>query len=429
MIIVYKIITTILYPFLFLFLFLRKLKKKEDPKRFKEKILVSHFNIKNKGKSKLIWFHAASIGEYKSIIPIIRQLNIKNNNLKFLITTTTLSSGNLVSKEIENFNNVEHRYFPFDVPFLIKKFLHLWKPDNIFLVDSEIWPNLIISAKKLKIPIALINARLSKKSFNRWIKFPKTAKTIFNSFNLCLSSNLETKDFLEKLSAKNIFFHGNIKLINKINPDNIENINKNFLIKNRFWIAASTHENEENFCLDVHAKLKKRYNDIITIIAPRHINRSNKIKALSEKLNYNTQLLNKGEMISDNKEIVIINSFGILQDYFKYSKSVFIGKSINKKLKNDSGQNPIDAAKLGCKVYHGPYVNNFKEIYDLLEKNNISKKIDTREDLINNLIIDLEFPTKKHNYPVQKIEMLGQKTLSDTMGNINNFLFNDVFKA
>ena len=134
-------------------------------------------------------------------------------------------------------------------------------------------------------------------------------------------------------------------------------------------------------------------------------------------------------MISDDKEIVIINSFGILQEYFKYSKSVFIGKSINKKLKNDSGQNPIDAAKLGCKVYHGPYVNNFKEIYDLLEKNNISKKIDTREDLINNLIIDLEFPTKKHNYPVQKIEMLGQKTLSDTMSNINNFLFNDVFKA
>ena len=86
----------------------------------------------------------------------------------------------------------------------LKKFISAWVPDKIFLVDSEIWPNLIISAKKFKIPIALINARLSKKSFNRWIKFPKTAKTIFNSFNLCLSSNLETKDFLEKLSAINI---------------------------------------------------------------------------------------------------------------------------------------------------------------------------------------------------------------------------------
>ena len=114
-----------------------------------------------------------------------------------------------------------------------------------------------------------------------------------------------------------------------------------------------------------------------------------------------------------------------MQEYFKYSKSVFIGKSVNEKLKNDSGQNPIDAAKLGCKIYHGPYVNNFKDIYDLLEKNNISKKIETFEELSKNLIKDLEFPDKKNNLSNQIIEMLGQKTLSDTMKKINNFIFND----
>ena len=258
------------------------------------------------------------------------------------------------------------------------------------------------------------------------MKFPKTAKIIFNTFDLCLSSNVETKNFLEKLNAKNIFYHGNIKLISNINSDNIENINKNFLIKKRFWIAASTHENEEYFCLNAHAKLKEKYDDVLTIIAPRHINRSHKIKDMSEKLNYKTQLLNEGEMILNGKEVVIINSFGILQEYYKYSKSVFIGKSINKKNKHDSGQNPIDAAKLGCKVYHGPYVNNFKEIYNLLEKNNISKKIDSYEDLSNNLVLDLEFPIKKNNNSTQVIEMLGQKTLSDTMNNINNFIYNDV---
>ena len=177
--------------------------------------------------------------------------------------------------------------------------------------------------------------------------------------------------------------------------------------------------------MKTHANLRKKYNDILTIIAPRHINRSSKIKALSEKFNYNTQLLNPGDMILDNKEIVIINSFGVLQEYFKYSKSVFIGKSINEKLKDDSGQNPIDAVKLGCKIYHGPHVNNFKDIYELLEKNNISKKIETYEDLSNNLIIDLEFPTKKNNFSIQIIETLGKKTLSDTMKNINNFINND----
>ena len=201
MVFVYRLLINLILIFSPIILILRLIRKKEDPKRFKEKILVSHFNIKNKGKSKLIWFHAASIGEYKSIIPIIRQLNIKNNNLKFLITTTTLSSGNLATKEIENFSNVEHRYFPFDVPFLIKKFLHLWKPDNIFLVDSEIWPNLILNAKKLNIPLALINARLTPKSFDKWMIFPNEAKKIFRNFDLFICSNLRTKNYLEKLHA------------------------------------------------------------------------------------------------------------------------------------------------------------------------------------------------------------------------------------
>ncbi len=426
MILTYRVLSNLFYPVLVIFIFLRKLIKKEDSVRFKEKILSSHFNVDRKKNYKLIWFHAASIGELKSIIPLLENLSSNSKNLKFLITTTTLSSGNLAKTLLKKFDNAEHRFFPLDVSFLIEKFILSWKPDKIFLVDSEIWPNLIINSKKNKIPIALINARLSKKSFSRWMKFPKTAKIIFNTFDLCLSSNVETKNFLEKLNAKNIFYHGNIKLISNINSDNIENINKNFLIKKRFWIAASTHENEEYFCLNAHAKLKEKYDDVLTIIAPRHINRSNKIKDMSEKLNYKTQLLNEGEMILNGKEVVIINSFGILQEYYKYSKSVFIGKSINKKNKHDSGQNPIDAAKLGCKVYHGPYVNNFKEIYNLLEKNNISKKIDSYEDLSNNLVLDLEFPIKKNNNSTQVIEMLGQKTLSDTMNNINNFIYNDV---
>ena len=250
----------------------------------------------------------------------------------------------------------------------------------------------------------------------------KDFQKIFNSFDLC-SSNLETKKFLEDLKAKNIFSFGKIKLINKINTKNIDNINKGILTKKRFWLAASTHENEEKFCLNVHEVLKKKYNDIITIIAPRHINRSQGIAALSEDLNFNTQLLNDGDIISDNKEVVIINSFGVLQKYFKYAKSVFIGKSLSKKLKNDSGQNPIDATKLGCKIYHGPYISNFSDIYALLEKNSISKKYNY-EELSKNLITDLEFPLK-NNHSIKTIEILGQKTLSDTMNKINNFIFDE----
>ena len=427
MILIYRVIVTLIYPLLYVFIYFRKVVKKEDSIRYKEKLLTSHFNsIKKDSNSKLIWFHAASIGEFRSIIPIIKELNNSKNNLKFLITTITLSSGNLAKTELKNFKNVYHRYFPLDVDFLIDKFLFLWKPNAIFLVDSEIWPNLIFKANKNKIPLALINARITLKTFKKWMIFSRTAKKIFKLFDLCLTSSIETKDYLAKLNAKNIYFNGNIKLINKINKDDISNLNERILLKNKFWVAASTHKEEDIFCLKTHLKLKEKFSNIISIIAPRHIERVKSIKSLCEKSNLNAQILSKNEFITEGKEIIIINSFGDLQNYFKYAKSVFIGKSTIKKLENVSGQNPIDAVKLGCKIYHGPYVYNFKEIYEILEKNNISKKIESYEELCNNLIKDLEFPKKDNSQISNLINSLGQKTLTDTMKNINKFLFNEI---
>jgi len=424
MIIAYRILTLILYPFLFIFLFYRVLVKKEDPKRFKEKILSSHFNVKKENNNKLCWFHAASIGEFKSIIPIIEELKNKDQNLNFLITTTTLSSGNLAKTELERFINVEHRYFPFDISFLIEKFLNQWKPDRILIVDSEIWPNLILKAKQLEIPIALINARLTEKSFNRWINFSKIAKKIFGIFDLCLCCNSETKSFLKNLNARNLHFKGNIKLIGEIDPQKIKNTNEYFLQKNRFWLAASTHEGEEFFCLRTHIKLKKEFKDIKTIIVPRHIVRVSKISNLSQKLNLSFQILNKNEKILENTEIIIINHFGVLNNYFKYAKSVFMGKSMIKKLKSEGGQNPLEAAKLQCKIYHGPYVYNFGDIYKILEENNLSKKINNFEELSHHLALDLMNPNK-NNEISNKVKDLGHKTLLDTMKLINNFVYND----
>ena len=426
MILAYRIFSNLIYPLLLIFIFIRKILKKEDSYRFKEKIFVSHFDINRKENKKLIWFHAASIGEFKSIVPIIDELNIKNDNLEFLVTTTTLSSGNIAKEQFDKYDNIHHRFLPIDVDFLIKDFLSLWRPDVIFLVDSEIWPNLIIRAKKNSIPLALINARITSKTFSRWMMFPKTAKKIFNTFSLCLASNSETKKFLDKLEVSNVYFKGNIKLINKININDIQNLNDKFLKKNRFWIAASTHIDEEKFCLDTHLSLKKQHKDIITIIAPRHIQRCHKIKSLCEAHKLESQILNKNELILENKEIIIINSFGILNSYFKYVKRVFIGKSTIKKMKNDSGQNPIDAAKLGCKIYHGPYVSNFREIYDILKKMNISKQISSYKDLSDNLIIDFKNSYKEDNKIYNSINDLGQKTLTDTMQNINNFLSNEI---
>tara|TARA_B100001057_G_scaffold418692_1_gene438070 strand:+ start:2673 stop:3947 length:1275 start_codon:yes stop_codon:yes gene_type:complete len=422
MTLLYRALTTFFYPLLIIIILFRVLFKKEDPKRYKEKIFSSHFNVIKKKERKLIWFHAASIGEYKSIIPIIKELNKNFKNLNILITTVTLSSSNLANTELQKFSNIIHRFFPIDINFLIKKFLELWRPDMIFLVDSEIWPNLILLAKKNKIPISLLNARLSKKTFKKWMLFPGTSKNIFSVFKFCIASNIETKNYLKKLKAKNVNFYGNIKLINENNKIKTKNKNKKILLKKRFWIAASVHKGEDIFCMRVHYKLKKRYKDIITIVAPRHIDRVQHIKVLSENFNFKTQILNRGDTILKNKELIIINSFGVLKNYFRYAKSVFVGKSVAKEFEENGGQNPIEAANLNCKIYHGPYVHNFKDIYEIYRKKNISVQIKKEEELSNYLINDLKSTSKNNTKIPYQIKNLGEKILNSTMKDIKKLL-------
>ena len=164
MILIYKFLTSLFFPVFVLLIFLRKILKKEDHNRYKEKIFPSNFRAKKKSGNRLIWFHASSVGELKSILPIIKDINKKNKNLEFLITTVTLSSGNLASTEIKNYNNIYHRFFPLDVTFLVNNFLDTWSPDSVFFIDSEIWPNFILQIKKREIPLAILNARITKKN-------------------------------------------------------------------------------------------------------------------------------------------------------------------------------------------------------------------------------------------------------------------------
>ncbi len=425
MILLYRILTRVTYPLLFILIFFRMTLKKEDPIRYKEKIFSSSFNVKKNNNKKLIWFHAASVGELKSIVPIIKNLNLSLKDFEFLVTTNTLSSSKIAKLEFKNFSNVLHRFLPYDVDFLINKFLKLWQPNYLFLVDSEIWPNIILKSKSFGIPIALINARITSKSFKRWMLFPKTAIKIFSSFDLCLTANQETKAFLKRFNAKNVYSNGNIKLIDQIDENKISNNNEKFLLNNNFWIGASTHSGEEELCLKTHLLLKENKKNLFTIIAPRHIQRSQKIKSLCDKFKLSSQILNDGELINPNNEIIILNSFGVLQTYFKYAKSVFIGKSTIKKLENDSGQNPLEAAKLRCKIYHGPYVYNFSDIYEILKNNKISFVINNYNELSNYLKNDFELQNKDKSKTSEIIKELGNKTLVDTLKNINRFMFNE----
>ena len=418
----YRTIAFIIYPLLIILIFFRKIFNKEDKDRYKEKIFSSSFRVKRTNGLKLVLFHAASIGEFKSIIPIIKELEKKNENLEFLVTTQTTSSANLANIELKRFKKATHRYLPLDVNFLMKKFLSYWKPDAIFLVDSEIWPNLIFLANRRGIPLGIINARITRKTYDRWKLFPKMARSIFGLFDLCIVSNTETKKYLENFNAKNVFYFGNLKFCENLEKTQFFNKNSKFLESNKFWLAASTHEGEDDFCLNTHIELRKKIKNVKTIIVPRHISRVKRIKKMGENLNLTCQILNPDEEMLDNKEIIIINSFGKLQSFYKYSKSVFIGKSIIKKFEDVGGQNPIEAAKLGCKIYHGPYVYNFKDVYLILAQKNVSKQVNNYRELVENLIFDLNNSKENNLEFISLTNQLEQKILNDSMEKINFFI-------
>ena len=147
---VYRYLTYFLFPIFIILIYFRSLFNKEDKKRFKEKIFSSHFMARKDNSKKLIWFHAASIGECLSILPLIDEINNKNNNINFLITTVTLSSSKLLENKLNKYNNIDHRFLPLDIILLVENFLSSWKPDLVCFVDSEIWPNFLFKIKEKK---------------------------------------------------------------------------------------------------------------------------------------------------------------------------------------------------------------------------------------------------------------------------------------
>ena len=193
----YRILTILLYPIFVLVIYLRRFFNKEDKIRFIEKISINENNLpKNK---KIIWMHAASIGETNSIMPLIESILRENEEIFILLTSTTLSSSQLIKKKTFNFKNFDHRFFCIDSYFLVNKFLNTWKPEMAIFVDSEVWPNYILEISRRKIPLILLNGRISLKTFRKWKTIKNFSKKIFSCYDLCLSASSESENHLKSL--------------------------------------------------------------------------------------------------------------------------------------------------------------------------------------------------------------------------------------
>ena len=416
MLVVYQIIISVILLFSPLIIFFRILKNKEDKRRFKEKFC---FFSKKRGSGKLIWFHGASVGEILSIIPLIHEYEKRKSIAKILITSNTLSSSKVLAKY--KFKKTVHQFFPIDHFFLINKFLKYWQPHIAIFIESEIWPGMTAALKNKKIPLILINARITKKSFKRWIKFKSFSESIFNKITAAYPQNKVTKKFLNELKINKIKDLGNLKLVENT-YDKQDYINNKLNIqfkKYKTWIAASTHTNEEVFCAKAHIELKKKNKNLITIIIPRHVHRVQDIISQIQKLNLKVVTHSSKMKTLKNVDIYIVDTFGDSQKFFKISNTVLMGKFLITK----GSQNPLEAVRYGAKILHGPNFDNFTDIFKLLKSLKISKRITS----IRQLITEITF--KKDMRRGLKIKKIGVLILKKTLKELEIYINNEPKKT
>lgn len=412
----YQIIFSILIVLSPLIIIYRILKKKEDPKRILEKFGTP--GKQKKGKN-LIWFHGASIGEILSIIPIIKFYEKKRFIDQILVTSSTLSSSKVLKKY--NFKKTIHQFYPIDHIFITNKFLKYWKPKIAIFIESEIWPSMFNNLNQKKIPIILLNARLTKKTFNKWIQIKYFAKSIFEKISIAYPQNNETFTYLKNLKLKKLKMIGNLKFVEN-KEENLNKINKNlklFLKRRKIWIASSTHKNEEIICAKAHLELKKKYNDLTTIIIPRHVHRADEIMMKIKNLNLNVTKHSSAKKNFNEIDIYLVDTFGETKKFHNLAPTVFLGGSIALK----GGQNPLEAVRSGANILHGPHTDNFKDIYGLLKKLNIAKKIYNSKDLASSIVF------KKNKSIGIKVKNIGVKVLKNTIKELNYLIINEFKKT
>ena len=365
----------ILTPILPLYLRLRVWKGKEEVGRLQER--YGKGTLK-RPEGKLIWIHAASVGESLSTLPLIDLLVKHDKKTHVLLTTGTISSANLMKERLPN--RAFHQYAPIDHSKYVRNFFNCWNPDIGIWTESEFWPNLVIEAKNHGVPIGLINGRISDKSFRGWKRLGKMISIIIRKFDFCLGQTENDTRRLGILGAKKYEYLGNLKFSSPPLPVNKQELlHLSSQIQDRpCWLAASTHKGEEEIVAHVHQKLKANYNSILTVIVPRHPDRGDEVfETLRQYNNFKISRRSQSNSINSDTDIYLADTIGELGLFFSLSKITFMGKS----LVPLGGQNPIEPLKLGSAVIHGPHMSNFTEIVKELSKFGCAVQIENSNQL------------------------------------------------
>ncbi len=362
----YRIATALLEPVAAGLLVWRRRRGKEDPTRIAER---RGYPGVRRPEGTLIWLHGASVGETVTLLPLVERL--QRRGLSVLVTSGTLTSARLLATRLPP--GVIHQYLPLDVPRYMRRFLDYWRPALGLICESEIWPNLVMEARKRAVPLVLVNARMSERSFRRWYKAPRTSRYLLSSFDRCLAQSQGDGERLAQLGAPRVSIAGNLKFDVPAPPAEADTlaILDGLTTGRPVWIAASTHPGEEEMVISAHLGLKPHLPGLLTIIAPRHPHRGDEIAELGMANGVAVARRAAGQLPGRDTELYVADTVGELGLLYRLAQVAFLGGS----LVPTGGHNPIEPAKLGCALLHGPHIHNFAEIFAAFDRDGGSREV------------------------------------------------------
>ena len=350
----YRTIGLAAYPFMGPFLRFRATRGKEDRERRYERY---GYPSADKPSGPIVWFHAASVGESMAIIPLIEHVN--ELGINSIMTTGTVTSAKVVKQRLPR--GTFHQYVPLDLKPAVQRFLDHWQPDLAVFTESEIWPMTILELASRNVPQVLVNARMSDRSFTRWRNASGLAEALFDNFSHVIAQSEVDAERFRHLGARPVYVSGNLKVDTESLPfDHSEQQRLVSSIGNRHcWVAASTHEGEEEAVAKVHHFLKKKLGNVLTIIVPRHPDRSDTIAGLLGSAGLKIAIRSQNQPIKDDTDIYLGDTIGEMGLYLRLASIAFIGRSLTAQ----GGQNPLEPAMTGTAILSGRNVHNFRETY------------------------------------------------------------------
>ena len=359
----YSVISYLLIPFIIINTYIRVLTNKEDVNRYRERFGLT--TIKKLNEKKVIWIHAASVGEFKSTDFIINNFH---KDYCILITTTTKAASEYALKNYSG--KIIHQFAPLDVLFWINRFLNYWQPNLVIWIESDLWPNTIVKLREKNITSIYLNARISPKSFDKWKYFSSYYKFIIQTFTHIYAQSINDVNRIQKLTNINIGYLGNLKLTKKkISMPSYE-ISKNITI-----MLASTHNKEDELIIPKLKIISEQYPLTKFFISPRHPYRSKIIYSLLKSENLDAEY--ESNLKNDNSKFIIIDSFGKMSEFYRKSDIIILGGSFTK----NGGHNPIEAPVENCAILTGPNIFNWQNLFEDMSNENCCIIINNTNEL------------------------------------------------